>query len=1010
MSIPSERAPRAAGPGTQACPTIDQAVALAESLTETATTIDVVSATYDEQVTLNVPSGDSISIEGAGASTTTLNDEASGSDVNVEAGTVAIDGMTISGGDAASGWGGGVANSDTGVITLDDDIFESDSAHEGGAVANSYGGSATLDDDVFAGDSGGNGGGFINFSGSATLNDDTFTADSAVDGGAIYNDGPTTLSNSTIANSSASSDGGGIYSYGSTLAGDTFSQDSAADAGGGDDNVLGDSQLTDDTFDGDSATNYDGGGLDIGAGGTGYSVTVDDDTFSFDSAPYGGGVFDWANNTATLTNDTLNGDSAPSGGGAVYTGGSVTLTNDTVSNDSSASGGGIDNGGGAVTLANSVLADNSVGGSCSSAVTDQGYNVADDNTCGLGSKSISNSSTIGPLVLSANSSTGPLTEAITNISSAYYEVPNTFCPATDERGDTRPGVSGGSDCDAGAYELQGTPAASGPTVGKTLYVNPGGSSSTPCSHGSPCPTISDAVNLAEERSDSAVTIDVAPGNYDESLSVDVPARDSMSIQGAGSSVTTLDDNGSGSDISMSSGTASIDGFAIVGGNASTSSLAYGGGAISYSAATVGLYDDVFFNDHAGYGGGGVVASGKATIDDDVFLDDNASYGGGFYGSGSRATANDDVFEGDSAIDGGAIWTSGIVKLTNDAFDSDSASTNGGAVDTDGSSFTLTNDLLLDDSAVGSGGALYNEVGSTTLADDTLAGDSATTYDGGAVVNGLSDYLGTGVTLKNDSLSFDSAPYGGGVFDWAKNTATLTNDTLNGDSARWGGGAVHTGGSVTLTNDTLSNDSSASGGGIDNGGGSVTMANSLLADNSVGGSCSSAVTDQGYNVADDNTCGLGSKSISNSSTIEPLVLSANGSTGPLTEAITNLSSAYYEVPKANCPATDERGDPRPGVSGGSDCDAGAYELQGTALPPKIKDLDPNSGHVGTKVTIYGSYLAYATGVAFNGVAVSTIVSNTNHDIVAEVPTGATTGYVTITTAGGIARSPEPFTVT
>ncbi len=81
---------------------------------------------------------------------------------------------------------------------------------------------------------------------------------------------------------------------------------------------------------------------------------------------------------------------------------------------------------------------------------------------------------------------------------------------------------------------------------------------------------------------------------------------------------------------------------------------------------------------------------------------------------------------------------------------------------------------------------------------------------------------------------------------------------------------------------------------------------------------------------DASCGSSPTDITNSSSINLAPsLAANGSTGPSTLAIDPTSSAYEVVPASNCLfATDERGDPRPGVPGTS-CDAGAYEYQAPA---------------------------------------------------------------------------------
>ncbi len=79
------------------------------------------------------------------------------------------------------------------------------------------------------------------------------------------------------------------------------------------------------------------------------------------------------------------------------------------------------------------------------------------------------------------------------------------------------------------------------------------------------------------------------------------------------------------------------------------------------------------------------------------------------------------------------------------------------------------------------------------------------------------------------------------------------------------------------------------------------------------------------------------------------------------------------------------------------------------PPKIESFTPASGPVGKKVTITGKKLSGATNVSFNGVSAQ-IVSDTATTIVAKVPTTATTGKISVTTAGGTGTSATSFTVT
>lgn len=79
-----------------------------------------------------------------------------------------------------------------------------------------------------------------------------------------------------------------------------------------------------------------------------------------------------------------------------------------------------------------------------------------------------------------------------------------------------------------------------------------------------------------------------------------------------------------------------------------------------------------------------------------------------------------------------------------------------------------------------------------------------------------------------------------------------------------------------------------------------------------------------------------------------------------------------------------------------------------LPPVLSSFAPNSGSVGTPVTISGSNLLGAISVTFNGVeATFTVVANDR--INTTVPANATTGTLTVTTQYGPASSALNFTV-
>ena len=70
-------------------------------------------------------------------------------------------------------------------------------------------------------------------------------------------------------------------------------------------------------------------------------------------------------------------------------------------------------------------------------------------------------------------------------------------------------------------------------------------------------------------------------------------------------------------------------------------------------------------------------------------------------------------------------------------------------------------------------------------------------------------------------------------------------------------------------------------------------------------------------------------------------------------------------------------------------------------PLLKSFSPTSGPVGTQVTITGSGFTGASKVTFGGVKATTYTVDSGTQITAMVPSGATTGKIAVTTAGGTA---------
>jgi uncharacterized repeat protein (TIGR03803 family) len=82
--------------------------------------------------------------------------------------------------------------------------------------------------------------------------------------------------------------------------------------------------------------------------------------------------------------------------------------------------------------------------------------------------------------------------------------------------------------------------------------------------------------------------------------------------------------------------------------------------------------------------------------------------------------------------------------------------------------------------------------------------------------------------------------------------------------------------------------------------------------------------------------------------------------------------------------------------------------GFKVTPTLTSFTPASGPIGTSVSIVGTEFTQASKVTFNGKSASFTV-NSDEEITATVPTGATTGHIIVTTRGGTATSETKFTV-
>jgi hypothetical protein len=148
--------------------------------------------------------------------------------------------------------------------------------------------------------------------------------------------------------------------------------------------------------------------------------------------------------------------------------------------------------------------------------------------------------------------------------------------------------------------------------------------------------------------------------------------------------------------------------------------------------------------------------------------------------------------------------------------------------------------------------------------------------------------------------------------------------------------------------------------------------------------------------------------SNGSTEDTLVEIWNGSSWS-TVSSADPGNSYNYLAGVSC--TSSTACTAVGVSydAGSTQDTLVETSSSAGTAPAITGFTPASGPVGTKVTITGSNLAGATSVTFNGTPAA-ISKDTANKITVKVPSGATTGKISVTTSAGTAKSASKFTVT
>ena len=307
--------------------------------------------------------------------------------------------------------------------------------------------------------------------------------------------------------------------------------------------------------------------------------------------------------------------------------------------------------------------------------------------------------------------------------------------------------------------------------------------------------------------------------------------------------------------------------------------------------------------------------------------------------GATLSLNQVTVTNSSAAGNAVIFNSGALTVTNSNFSSNSG---GNVIYNNFGTLAVTGSTFTGNDCGGTGGTIFN-LGTLTVADTAFTGNG-TTY-GCTGVGNYGTATVTGSTFSGNHYTTDTGP---GI-DNEGGTLTVTNSTFANNSTGGDAGAIfNNGGTLTLINSTLSgNHADFFGGGIAGNYGTSTISNSILAGNTsgigVGGDCyafhTGDVVDGGYNISQGGDCGFGGTGANGATLgtgVDPLLDTAGlQNNGGLTQTIGLQpgSPAIDAIPVAQCPATDQRGAPRPDPQGSSSaCDIGAFEYGGVVPTP------------------------------------------------------------------------------
>jgi len=769
--------------------------------------------------------------------------------------------------------------------------------------------------------------------------------DTYAQGGAIYNEGSLTMSGNTFNGNFVESSqsgciigqGGAIYNdtYGAlTSTGDTFSGNSTEEGGAVYNVGIGSVSFTNDTFTGNTGCTATSGCMTSGCGATsctsfaagegaaifddGSGVTIVSSTFkdnvaggaSNGSQGFGGALL-LMSELPSVTNSTFTGNMAGGGsascsqgeGGAIAATTPMTLTGDTFTS-------------------NSAIGDaGAIGGAVFDSQALTGSNLAFTSN----------------EVLATGSA---CTTSATAIAGAAYAADLLTLTGSTFTGNS---ATGGAEAGGGAVG-----AAAGVYSGDTFTSN----SATATGTGNPTSTeafggaiYSGTLSKIGGSTFTSNSIAIAGATAQEAVGGAIGGEGSLISSGdtfISNSATATGGNGGveGGAVGSVSGSVASNADTFKQNSATATNIAAAGALSFESNSTVS--GDLFTGNtaNAPMSLGGALAGSSAVLTSDTFTSNvsggsgDLGAGGAIYDAGGMQINGSTISQNQATTEGGGLSSSAGDSIS-DSIVTHNAVTTAATTDSGGGGLFLVNGsdiysstIAFNSVAVGGvgnagGGGIYSYGGSLALSLSSVYGNAVTGSAGTSGGGGI--YLASNATMTDSTITGNASSLdGGGIEIAANHTVTATNVTIYQNAATAKGGNINNLFAMTLGNSIVAGGTAATGPDIDNTG-TLTSADYNLIQNAVAGTA---------------LAGTVTHDITNT---DPLLLPLADNGGQtLTNAEQAASPGVNHIPftGSNCGGSTVPIDQREYTRGGNGhCDIGAFEYYG-AVPSSIRKHAPH----------------------------------------------------------------------